>query len=72
MRDWQKAQDYVREWEARETEPKSTSEPMAVQQAKEKYLADAQRVASMNRQSTNTGSCLSRSVTLPKSAVCVT
>jgi integrase/recombinase XerD len=41
MRDGQKARDYVREWEARETEPKSTSEPMAVQQAKEKYLADA-------------------------------
>jgi integrase/recombinase XerD len=41
MRDGQKAQDYVLEWEARETEPKSTCEPMAVQQAKEKYLADA-------------------------------
>jgi hypothetical protein len=27
MRDWQKAQDHVREWEARETEPRSTSEP---------------------------------------------
>jgi integrase/recombinase XerD len=41
MRDWQKAQDHVREWEARESEPKSTSEPTTIQESKEKYLADA-------------------------------
>jgi integrase/recombinase XerD len=41
IRDWQKAQDYVREWEAKELEPKSTAEPMAIQQATEKYLTDA-------------------------------
>ena len=41
MCDWQKAQDYVREWEAREVEPKTTAEPMTIQQAEEKYLADA-------------------------------
>jgi site-specific recombinase XerD len=40
MRDWQKAQDYVREWEAQETEPKSTAEPITIHLAKEKYLAD--------------------------------
>jgi integrase/recombinase XerD len=41
MRDWQKAQDHVREWEARETEPRSASEPTTIQESKEKYLADA-------------------------------
>jgi integrase/recombinase XerD len=41
LRDWQKAQDHVREWEARETEPKSTSEPVTIHESKEKYLADA-------------------------------
>jgi integrase len=41
MRDWQKAQDYVREWEAREAEPKATSEPATILTSKEKYLADA-------------------------------
>src|SRR5258707_1166208 len=40
-RDWQKAQDYVREWEAREAEPKATAEPMTIQVAKDKYLVDA-------------------------------
>ena len=41
MRDWQKAQDHVREWEARETEPRSTSEPATIHESEEKYLADA-------------------------------
>lgn len=41
MRDWQRAQDYVREWEARETEPKSAAEPMTIEQSGEKYLIDA-------------------------------
>ena len=41
MRDWVKAQGCIREWEARETEPKSTAEPITIEQAKDKYLADA-------------------------------
>jgi site-specific recombinase XerD len=41
MRDWQKAQDHVREWEARETEPKSVAGPITIHLAKEKYLVDA-------------------------------
>ena len=40
-RDWQKGQDYIREWEAREAEPKTTAEPMTIHDAKEKYLLDA-------------------------------
>jgi integrase len=41
IRDWQKAQDYIREWEAREMEPKVIAEPMSIQVAKDKYLVDA-------------------------------
>ena len=31
----------VPQWEARETEPKSAAEPITIQQASEKYFADA-------------------------------
>jgi len=41
MRDWQRAQEHVREWEARDAEPKSPSEPMTIQSSRDKYLADA-------------------------------
>ena len=40
--DWQKAQDIVREMEATESHPKETVEPITLQTAKERYLADAQ------------------------------
>jgi site-specific recombinase XerD len=39
--DWQKAQDVVREMEATENEPQSTVEPIAIELAGEKFLADA-------------------------------
>lgn len=39
--DWQKAQDKVREWEAQDSEPKNAAEPMTIQQAGEKFIADA-------------------------------
>jgi integrase len=41
LRDWQKAQDHVRAWEAREAEPRATSEPTTIEESKDKYLADA-------------------------------
>src|ERR1700730_17545275 len=40
--DWQKAQDIVREREATESHPKEPVEPITLQTAKERYLADAQ------------------------------
>ena len=39
--DWQKAQDKVREWEAQDSEPKNAAEPITIQQAGEKFIADA-------------------------------
>ena len=39
--DWQKAQDDVREMEATESEPLSTADPLAIQQAGERFLTDA-------------------------------
>lgn len=41
IRDWQKAQYYIREWEANESEPKGTTEPVTIQQAGERFVADA-------------------------------
>ena len=38
---WQKAQDKVREWEAQDSEPKNAAEPITIQQAGEKFIADA-------------------------------
>ena len=41
--DWQKAQDFVREWEAGGQEPVNTkSEPLTIEKAKVDYLADAE------------------------------
>ena len=37
---WQKAQDFLREWEAKESEPKAPQEPMTVQVG-EKFVTDA-------------------------------
>lgn len=39
--DWQKAQDFVREWEAKAHEPKAITEPVGIEQACEKLLSDA-------------------------------
>lgn len=39
--DWQKAQDAVREMEVTESEPKDTNEPITIQLAGDKFLADA-------------------------------
>src|ERR1017187_6475087 len=39
--DWQKAQDIVREMEATELEPKTANEPITIQTAGERCLADA-------------------------------
>jgi len=39
--DWQKAQDVVREMEATESEPKDANEPITIQLAGDKFLADA-------------------------------
>ncbi len=41
MAGWQKAQDVVREMEATEGEPKDTNEPITLQTAEERCLADA-------------------------------
>lgn len=41
MADWQKAQDAVRVWEAQESEPKSSQEPTTIEQAGQRFLADA-------------------------------
>ncbi len=41
VRDWQKAQYYIREWEANEAEPKNTTEPVTIQQAGERFVGDA-------------------------------
>jgi integrase/recombinase XerD len=38
---WQKAQDFLREWEAKESEPKTPQETMSIQAAGEKFLTDA-------------------------------
>lgn len=40
---WQKAQDFLREWEAKESEPKAQQEPepMSIQAAGEKFVTDA-------------------------------
>jgi integrase/recombinase XerD len=40
--DWQKAQDFLREWEAKESEPKAPQESMTIQTAGEKFVADAE------------------------------
>jgi integrase/recombinase XerD len=40
--DWQKAQDFYREWEAKESEPKAPQAPMTIQAAGEKFVADAE------------------------------
>jgi integrase/recombinase XerD len=40
--EWQKAQDVVREWEATESEPKPPQEPITIQGAGEKFVADAE------------------------------
>jgi integrase len=40
--DWQKAQDFLREWEAKESEPKPPQEPMSIQASAEKFVADAE------------------------------
>lgn len=40
-RNWQKAQDVVREWEAQEVKPQLTHEPLSIQTANENFLADA-------------------------------
>jgi integrase/recombinase XerD len=39
--DWQKAQDKVREWESRESEPTPAPEPISIQVAGERFLVDA-------------------------------
>jgi integrase/recombinase XerD len=39
--DWQRAQDFVRTMEATDNEPTKTSDPIAIQFATEKFLADA-------------------------------
>jgi hypothetical protein len=38
---WQKAQDFLREWEAKESEPKAPQEPMSIQAAGGKFVTDA-------------------------------
>jgi hypothetical protein len=38
--DWQKAQDTVREWEAKACEPKATQEPITIQVAGDKFITD--------------------------------
>jgi integrase/recombinase XerD len=38
--DWQKAQERVREWESKESEPKKAAEPVTLQDAGERYLTD--------------------------------
>jgi integrase/recombinase XerD len=45
--DWQKSQDFVREWEAKASEPKVRKEPITIQAAGDKFIADteAQRLA---------------------------
>jgi integrase/recombinase XerD len=40
--DWQKAQNFVREWEAKESEPTAPQELMTIQVAGEKFIADAE------------------------------
>jgi integrase len=42
MFDWQKAQDFVREWEAKESEPKPQQEPMSIHDAGAKFVTDAE------------------------------
>ncbi len=39
--DWQKAQDFVRDWEAKELEPKTAGQSITVQEAGQRFLADA-------------------------------
>ena len=39
---WQKAQEFLREWEAKESEPNAPQEPMTIQAAGEKFLGDAE------------------------------
>jgi integrase/recombinase XerD len=41
MADWQKAQEYVRDWESKEAEPKTTTEPVTVLQAGDRFVDDA-------------------------------
>ena len=38
--DWQKAQDFVREWEAEASEPKATQEPITIKAAGDRFIAD--------------------------------
>ena len=38
--DWPKAQDLVREWEAKASKPKATQEPTTIQAAADKFLDD--------------------------------
>ena len=40
--DWQKAQEFVREWEAMESEPKAPQEPMTIQTAAKAFVTDAE------------------------------
>src|ERR1700690_167916 len=39
---WQKAQDFVREWEAKASEPEATQELIIIQVAGDKFIADSQ------------------------------
>jgi len=39
--DWQKAQDKIREWEAQGSEPQNAAESITIEQAGEKFIADA-------------------------------
>jgi site-specific recombinase XerD len=40
--DWQKAQEFVREWEAKASEPKAPQEPMTIQAAGDAFIADTE------------------------------
>ena len=40
--DWQKAQDFIREWEAKGNEPKAAQEPITIEAAADKFIADAE------------------------------
>jgi integrase/recombinase XerD len=40
--DWQKAQDFVREWEVQASEPKATQEPITIKAAGDRFIADTE------------------------------
>jgi len=40
--DWQKAQNFVREWEAKANEPKVPQEPITIRAAGDRFIADAE------------------------------